>query len=122
MNDWLFLVIWFIIAIIMAAYFRRAWWFFGLVGITLLIEAFHVCQEAMIWLIVAGSICIITAIPLALKDYKESKIQSLRNIIQYKTQVVFKETWNEEQELDRLERMNIWSMFFRWFRKKGGQH
>lgn len=116
--DWSFLTICFIIAIVMGVFFQRAWWFFGLVGITLLIEGFRICQEPIIWLIVAGGSCIIIAIPLVFKDYKESKIQALKNEIHYKTQVVFEASYNEERELARLEQMNIWSMVISWFRKE----
>ena len=106
----------------MAGFFRRVWVFFGIAGITLTIESFRVCEEMGTWLLIAGIMCIIVTIPFTLKDIKESKQQALKREIQYKTQVVFKNSWNEERELERLEQMNIWSMVISWFRKNNNQH
>jgi hypothetical protein len=119
-NNWLFLIIWFIIAIIMATFFRRVWWFFGAVAFPLIIESFRVCQELRIWLLIGGIICILVAIPLVLKDYKESRQQSLRDIIEFTQNVKCQSAFHQEQELERLEQMSIWSMVISWF-KKGKQ-
>ena len=102
----------------MAGFFRKAWWFFGAVAISLIIQSFTVCQEVRGWLVASGVICLVITIPLILKDYKETKIQSLKNTIEFNVHSGFRGSLEETEELERLEQMTIWTMVISWFKKR----
>ncbi|MFC2016162.1 hypothetical protein ACFLUF_00420 [Chloroflexota bacterium] len=117
-ESWIFLGVWFIIGIIMAGFFRRIWGFFGVAALALFIESSRTCQDISIWLIIAGVICLILAIPLFIKDFKESKQQSLKDDIFFIQQTQhFQSSVPVEEELERLLDMNLFQWIGSWFKR-----
>ena len=69
-------------------------------GIALFIAYSQACKNVGLWFIIPACICILLAIPSFLKDLKESKQQSLREKIRYKSPVEYRGTLHDEEWLE----------------------
>jgi len=111
-------IICFITFAVMAALYRRLWLGFGGVSLALFIAYSQTCISNWLYFIIPACICLVLVIPFLLIDIKESKQDSLRAKINYKIHVVMEGSWNEENELDRLEKMSTVQWFTSYLKEK----
>jgi len=114
----IFALIWFIIIVAMAAFYRKVWVLLAGSSASLFIISAAACKDVPSWVIITGIVCLPLALPSFLQDYKTSKIQSLKDDIAFIQNVKYQSASKEEQELDRLENLSIKQLAISWVRRK----